>query len=102
MNGDVLIINVDGILCETIKHVNKEYIGAFHGAAYGKMVTVLKEAELTGLDRFSGARKSVLLKASSGECCAPQNFVHLATFRGTHAHLIVYLVVHQRKYLMER
>ena len=50
MNGDVLIINVDGILCETIKHVNKEYIGAFHGAAYGKMVTVLKEAELTGLE----------------------------------------------------
>ena len=51
--------------------------------------------------RFFGARKSVLLKASS-EHCAPQNFVHLATFRGTRVHLIVYLVVHQIKYLMER
>ena len=49
MNGDVLIINVDGILCETIKHVNKEHIGAFHRAAYGKIVTVLKEVELKGL-----------------------------------------------------
>ena len=49
MNGDVLVINVDGILCETIKHVNKEHIGAFHRAAYGKIVTVLKEVELKGL-----------------------------------------------------
>ena len=49
MNGDVLIINVDGILCETIKHVNKEHIGSFHRAAYGKIVTVLKEEELNCL-----------------------------------------------------
>ena len=56
----------------------------------------------TGKIRFSGARKSVLLKTSSGECCAPQNFVHLVTFRGTRVHLIVYLIVHQMKYLMER
>ena len=49
MNGDVLIINVDDILCETIKHVNKEHIGAFYRAAYGKFVTVLKEVELTDL-----------------------------------------------------
>ena len=46
MIGDVLIIKVDGILCKTIKHVNKEHIGAFHRAAYGKIVTVLKELEL--------------------------------------------------------
>ena len=52
--------------------------------------------------RFFGARKSVLLKASSGEYCAPQNFVHLRIFRGTQVHLIVYLVVHQIKYRMER
>ena len=59
---------------------------------------------ISGLEkiRFSGTRKSVLLKASSGERCAPQNFVHLVTFRGTRVHLIVYLVVHQMKYLMER
>ena len=55
-----------------------------------------------GKVRSSGARKSVLLKASSGGHCAPQNVVHLATFRGTRVHLIVYLVVHQMKYLMER
>ena len=42
-----------------------------------------------GKIRFSGARKSVLLKASSEERCAPQNFVHLVTFRGTRAHLSV-------------
>ena len=52
--------------------------------------------------RFSGARKSVLLKASSGERCAPRNFVHLVTLRGTRVHLVVYLVVHQIKYAMER
>ena len=49
MNGDVPIINVDVILCKTIKHVNKEHIGAFYRAAYGKFVTVLKEVELKGL-----------------------------------------------------
>ena len=48
-NGDVPIINVDDILCETIKHVNKEHIGAFYRAAYGKFVTVLKEVELKDL-----------------------------------------------------
>ena len=52
--------------------------------------------------RVFGARKSVLLKASSGERRTPQNFVHLAIFRGIQGHLIVYLVVHQIKYLMER
>ena len=55
-----------------------------------------------GKVRSSGAWKSVLLKASSGGHCAPQNFVHLGTFRGTRVHLIVYLVVHQMKYLMGR
>ena len=29
--------------------------------------------------RFSGTRKSVLLKASSGERCAPRNFVLFVT-----------------------
>ena len=53
----------------------------------------------TGKIRFSGARKSVLLKASSRERCVPQNFVYLATFRGTRVHLIVYLV-YQMKYLI--
>ena len=45
-----------------------------------------------GKIRFSGAWKSVLIKASSGECFAPQNFVHFATFQGTRVHLIMYLV----------
>ena len=49
---------------------------------------------------YSGARKSVLLKASSRERYTHQNFVHLATFRGARVHLIVYLVVHQMKYLI--
>ena len=55
-----------------------------------------------GQIKFSGARKSVLLKASSGERCAPRNFVHLVTLRGTRIRLIVHLVVHQMKYVMER
>ena len=46
MNEDVLIINVDDILSETIKHVSKEHIGAFYKAAYGKFVIVLKDVEL--------------------------------------------------------
>ena len=48
-NGDVPTKNVDVIFSETIKHVNKEQIGAFYRAAYGKFVTVLKEAELKDL-----------------------------------------------------
>ena len=45
-NGDVPIINVDDILCETIKHVNKEHIGASYRAAYRKFVTeILKEVQ---------------------------------------------------------
>ena len=48
---------------------------------------------------FSGAQKSVLLKESSGEHCAPRNSVHLVTLRGTCAYLIVYLIVHQMKML---
>ena len=65
-------------------------------------VSLFSKHYRAGKIRFSGAWKSVLLKTSSGERCAPQNFVHLATFRGTRAHFIVYLVVHQMKYLMER
>ena len=51
-----------------------------------------------GKIRFSGARESMLLKASSGKVCVPQNFVHLATLQGTRVGLIVYLVVHHMKY----
>ena len=47
-----------------------------------------------GRIRFSGARKSVLLKASSGERCAPRNFVHLVILRDTRVPLILYLVVY--------
>ena len=69
-----------------------------------RIVSMLKNLikNRAGKIRFSGARKSVLLKASSGERCAPQNVVHVATFRGTRVYLIVYLVVHQMKYHMER
>ena len=49
-NGDVLIIDVDDIICETIKHVNKEHIGASYRAAYRKFVTeILKEVQLKDL-----------------------------------------------------
>ena len=47
--------------------------------------------------RFAGTRMSVLLKASSGEHCAPHNFVLLVTLGGTSVRLIVYLTVHQMK-----
>ena len=55
-----------------------------------------------GKMRFSGARKSVPLKASTGERCAPRNFVHLVALQGTCVQLNVYLVVQQMKYVMER
>ena len=51
-----------------------------------------------GKIRFSGAQKSVLLKESPGECCAPHNFVYLVTLRGTCVHLIMWLTVHQIYY----
>ena len=57
---------------------------------------------MAGKIRFSGVQKSVLLKASSGEHCVPHNFVHLVTLQGTCVGLIVYLVVHQMIYVMER
>ena len=47
--------------------------------------------------KFSGTRKSVLLKASSGERCTPANFVLFVTLEGAHVRLIVYLAVHQIK-----
>ena len=46
---------------------------------------------------FSGERKSVLLKASSGESCAPRNFVLLVTLRSKSVCLTGYLTVHQIK-----
>ena len=53
--------------------------------------------ERAGKIRFSGAQKSVFLKPSSGEHCAPRNFVLLVTLESTRARLIVYLVMHQMK-----
>ena len=48
-NGDVPIINVDDIHCETIKNVNKEHIGAFYKTANRKFAIILKEVELKDL-----------------------------------------------------
>ena len=50
-----------------------------------------------GKIRFSGTLKSMLLKASPGECFAPCNFVLLVTLRGSHVHLIVYLTMYEMK-----
>ena len=57
---------------------------------------------MAGKIRFSAALKSILLKASSGEHCVSRNFVHLVTLQGTGVRLIVYLVLHQIKYVTER
>ena len=46
---------------------------------------------------FFGTWKSVLLKASSGECCAPGNFVLLMTLGSVHIDLIVYLTMYQMR-----
>ena len=54
-----------------------------------KLKTLMSSNYRAGKIRFSGAQKSVLLRVSSGKRCAPQSFVHLVTFRGTHGHLIV-------------
>ena len=47
--------------------------------------------------RFLGTQKSVFLKPSEGEHCAPHNFVLFVTLQGAHVHLILYFVVHQMK-----
>ena len=86
----------DGALCNNCEQLN--VVNYYQEVSQLK----LKWGSRAGKIRFSGARKSVLLKPSSGERCAPQNFVQLVTFRGTRVHLIMYLVVHQMKYLMER
>ena len=57
----------------------------------------IKNILRAGKNRFSGTQKSVLLKASSGKCCVPHNFVVLVTLGGTHVCLIVSLAVHQMK-----
>ena len=57
-----------------------------------KLVSVSNEQGRScraGKIRFSSRRKSVLLNASSGERCAPRNFVLLVTLGGTRVHLIV-------------
>ena len=52
--------------------------------------------------RFSGSRKSVFLKASSGERCPSRYFVLLVTLGGTRVDFIVYLAMPQMKKIMER
>ena len=59
-------------------------IAVFYGYRAGKI-------------RFSGTQKSVLLKASSVEHCAPHNFALLVTLGSLCVHLIVYLAVYQMK-----
>ena len=58
---------------------------------------VVKKIIRAGNIWFSGTRKSVLLKESSGERCAPRNFVPRMMLRGTHVCLIVCFGVHQIK-----
>ena len=58
---------------------------------------LVKKINRAGNIWFSGTRKSVLLKESSGERCAPRNFVLLMMLRGTHVCLIVCFGVHQIK-----
>ena len=53
----------------------------------------------TGKIRFSGTQKSVLLKANSGEHCAPRNFVLLVLLADTCVCLILHLTVYQVKWL---
>ena len=55
-----------------------------------------------GKIRFSGAQKSMLFKAKSGERCVPCNSVHLVTLCGTCVCLTVYLIVHEMEYVMDR
>ena len=50
-----------------------------------------------GKNRFSGKRKSMLLKASSGECYAPPNFLLLVMLEATHVGLNMYLAMYQMK-----
>ena len=52
-----------------------------------------------GKNRFSGKRKSVLLKASSGECYAPRSFLLLVTLEAKHVGLNMYLTVYQMKWI---
>ena len=46
---------------------------------------------------FSGTRKSVLPRTSSGERCAPRNFELLVTLGGTRVRHIVNLALYQMK-----
>ena len=50
-----------------------------------------------GKIRFFGTGKSMLLKASPREHCAPCNFVLLVTLGGTQVCLTVYLIMNQMK-----
>ena len=61
---------------------------------------VVCSSYMGGKIRFSGARKPVVLKTNSRECCVPRNSMHLVTLQGTF--LIVYFLMQQVKYVMER
>ena len=50
-----------------------------------------------GKIKFSGDWNSVLLKTSSGACCAPGKFALLVTLQGTSVCLTMYLAVYQMK-----
>ena len=65
-------------------------------------IVIFRPDPRAGKTRFSGTRKSVLLKASSGERCVPYNFGLLVMLGGAHVHFIVYLTVHQMKCIMEK
>ena len=54
-------------------------------------------ASMAGKIKFSGTRKSVLLKANLGEHCVPHNFVLLVTLEGIHVQFIMYLTMYQMK-----
>ena len=92
------------IQCRKKLHLMYFLVLAIHG--YQREVLSIRpgiDLPMVGkIGRFSGARKSVLVKAGSGEHCATSNFVHFVTLRGTCVCLIMYLVVHQMKYVVER
>ena len=58
---------------------------------------VLRIVYKPGKNRFSGDWNSVLLKTSSGACCAPGKFALLVTLQGTSVCLTMYLAVYQMK-----
>ena len=87
-NGDVPIINVDDILCETIKHVNKEHNGALYRATYEKSATVLKEVELDLQSSMTFPMKYYLMALSFFTSCGLRRKYNA---KGVCAHMLWYL-----------